>query len=65
MGEENLDFDRHEVSESRGGGGVQPPPPPPQKKKKYLGTKEHLDWLKIYVNAGKIITASNNNHRKN
>ena len=58
MGEENLDFDRHEVSESRA-------PPPPQKKKKYLGTKEHLDWLKIYVNAGKIITASNNNHRKN
>ena len=57
MGEENLDFDRHEVSESRA------PPPPP--KKKYLGTKEHLDWLKIYVNAGKIITASNNNHRKN
>ena len=58
MGEENIDFDRHEVSESRA-----PPPPPP--KKKYLGTKEHLDWLKIYVNAGKIITASNNNHRKN
>ena len=61
MGEENLDFDRHEVSESR----APPSPPPPQKKKKYLGTKEHLDWLKIYVNAGKIITASNNNHRKN
>ena len=60
MGEENLDFDRHEVSESRA-----PPSPPPPKKKKYLGTKEHLDWLKIYVNAGKIITASNNNHRKN
>ena len=59
MGEENLDFDRHEVSESRA------PPSPPPKKKKYLGTKEHLDWLKIYVNAGKIITASNNNHRKN
>ena len=36
------------------------------KQVKFLGFKEHLDWLKIDFNAAKIITVQNyNNNKKN
>ena len=33
--------------------------------KKFLGSKEHLDWLKIDLNAAKIITVHDNKCTKN
>ena len=34
------------------------------KQVKFLGFKEHLDWLKIDFDAAKIITVQNYNNRK-
>ena len=34
------------------------------KLRKFLGFKEHLDWLKIDFNAAKIITVQNYNNNK-
>ena len=34
------------------------------KQVKFLGFKEHLDWLKIDFNAAKIITVQNYNNNK-
>ena len=33
--------------------------------RKFLGSKEHLDWLKIDLNAAKIITVQDNKGTKN
>ena len=33
--------------------------------RKFLGSKEHLDWLKIDLNAAKIITVQDNKDTKN
>ena len=32
--------------------------------RKFLGFKEHLDWLKIDLNAAEIITVPDNKHKK-
>ena len=36
-----------------------------RKPNKFSGSKERLDWLKIYLNAGKIITVQDYKHTKN
>ena len=33
--------------------------------RKLLGSKEHLDWLKIDLNAAKVITVQDYKHTKN
>ena len=33
--------------------------------RKFLGSKDHLNWLKIYLNAAEIITIQNYKHTQN
>ena len=33
--------------------------------RKFLGSKDHFNWLKIYLNAAKLITIQNHKHAQN
>ena len=51
------------VNTAGGFGGVLRPPVGPLRK--FLGSKKHLNWLKIDLNAAKIITIQDYKHAQN